>query len=151
MKAVYEADPAARHTSPDRRAALRWVGLVVLVVVVLESIGLATALVQGLGHAAHPFVLARLPIASALFSRGARGTWNVNGPADRIDLPNGRRYYLSQKPPTVSAPDLSGYVDRGLAIWPDRAWYVEKGAQPVIVWAQTRDGSFHSYCLSGSW
>jgi hypothetical protein len=151
VKAVFEVDPAAQRSSARHRTALRWVGRVVLVVIVLESVGLATAFVQGLGHATHPFVLARLPVASALFSRVARGTWDVNGPADRIDLPNRRRYYISRIPPTKSAPDLSGYIDRGLAIWPDRAWYVEKGAQPVIVWAQTRDGSFYEYSLSGGW
>ncbi|HAL29346.1 MAG TPA: hypothetical protein DCP20_01330 [Coriobacteriia bacterium] len=87
------------------------------------------------------------------YSRIARGTWLVTGPANRIDLNNGRRFYLDhdESPRPVESPDLSAFVSTGTPVWPDRAWYVEAGDYPIGVVAQTRDGRYWSYTLSGGW
>jgi len=103
-------------------------------------------------RAALPGVFTRLtPGGIALFSRAARGSWNVDGPADRIDLPNGRRYYLANFPPDVSQASLAGRVETSTPIWPDTAWYVEAGPNPYSVVAITRDGRRWVYGLAGSW
>lgn len=100
----------------------------------------------------HPSALTRwFPGVSNLYSRGARGTWNVNGPADRIDMPNGRRYYLDLDPQPVASPDLRDFVAVSNPVWPDLAWYIESGKEPDNVWAKTRNGSYWHYGLSGGW
>jgi hypothetical protein len=95
-------------------------------------------------------VLVVLVCLACVQSRIARGSWNVVGTADRINLPNGRRYYLEALPPS-SSPDLRGFESTGTPVWPDSVWYVERGPYPVTVWARTFSGSYWRYGISGGW
>jgi hypothetical protein len=124
-----------------RNAAVILAGATVLFVLYLYG----AVISEGVRLVPNPGVQTfEVPGGLELYSRVARGTWDVSGPAERIDL-NGRRYYLSQPPAPVHLPDLQGFVLAGAPIWPDQAWYLQAGDRSFIVWARTRDGSYWRY------
>ena len=137
-----------RVDSKRERVAFVLVGLLLLIGIALP----ANALREGMAvrdvddgatrlRSAYPSALTRAtPWGTSLFSRAARGTWDVDGPADRIEF-GGRRWYLSEAP----VDDLGGYTEVPDPVWPDVKWY----GHGTLAVAQTRDGRLWLYSLSG--
>ena len=129
---------------------------VVLLVVALAAIYLDAAY-AGLAKSPRPDILVRLtPGAGNVFSRLARGTWDLDRPAPYIDLPNGRRYGLFWPwwRPTPKSNGLRGFVATGTPIWPDTAWYVQheagsSGYVPVAVLVRGRNGKLSMFTSGG--
>jgi hypothetical protein len=147
-KALREVTVRGRFM-PSRPVVI-WLAIVLALLVGIEGVASVAAIVQGRRHTPEPMVLVRLPGASAVFSRLARGTWDVDGPARRIDLANGHRYYLTDYPGGLVPPDGFSFHPTRPVVWPDRAWWVNQGSTaPTTVWAQTGAGRWYEYTLSG--
>jgi hypothetical protein len=133
--------------------------LIALLLVAVAGVYLDAAL-AGIAKSPRPDGLVRtLPGAGNVFSRLARGTWDLEGPAPYVDLPNGHRYGLfspwwqmKNKPAT----GLEGFVTTGTPIWPDTAWYVQQdsslpGFVPGVLLVRGRNGKLSMFTVPGIW